>query len=59
MRTSVVVVLDPRPNGLHDLFQRGESVLPNALALERFVVGFDDAVLLGGVRMDELLLETV
>jgi len=59
MGTSVVVVLDPRPNSFYDFLQRGKSPLPDALAFEGFVVGFDHAVLLRRVRMDELLVETI
>jgi hypothetical protein len=59
MGTSVVVVVDPRTNDADHVVEIHEAVLSDAFALEGFVVGFDHAVLLRRVRMDELLSQTV
>ncbi len=59
MRTLVVVAVDPFVDDFRGFFKRRESVLPDAFALERFVISFHDAVLFGRVRVDEFLLETV
>jgi hypothetical protein len=59
MRSRLVVMLDPgRDRGLR-LFVGLEAVLPDALELERSHERFGDAVLLGGVRENELLKYTV
>ena len=59
MRSAVVVVVDPWDSDANHVVEVHESVLPNAFALEGLVIGFDHSVLLGGMRMDELLAQTI
>jgi len=59
MRTSVVIVLDPWTDDANDLVERREAVLPDAFAFEGLVIRFDHAVLLGRMRVNELLFEAV
>jgi hypothetical protein len=40
MRPAIVVAVDPRANCLDDVFDGGEAMLPDALALERLVIPF-------------------
>jgi hypothetical protein len=48
-------VVNPRTNDPDHVVEIHEAVLPDAFAFEGLVVGFDHAVLLRRVRMDELL----
>ena len=59
MRPAGVVELDPVSDGPRGVLEALEAVAMNALLLQRPDDTFDNAVLLGTVRSDEFLLQTV
>jgi hypothetical protein len=54
-----VVPVDPACHDMASLGEVGEVVLPNALLLQTTESAFDQAVLLGRIRGEVLLLEPV
>lgn len=59
MRPPMVVPVNPVPNDPPRLLERLELMLPHALLFETAKEPFDDAVLLRGIRRDELLLQAI
>ena len=59
MRPALVIVIDPGLDNLLGFFEGPETMLPDALKLQRPHERFDDAVLRGRMRQGELLTQAV